>query len=382
MNALTRGYAGNPEPPEGGVTPLDWRLGVVILGGAVRLWLWWNSLGTFDTDIWARHAGYIHEYGLAAAYRAIAIVNQPFNHPPLAGWWAAFALNRGRADSLLFARWMRLPGLLADLAAMAALWHWRSPLSAAMYALAPVAILVSAYHGNTDAACALGILLAALALERGSWLAAGLALAFAVNVKVIPLLFLPAALAALPDRRARTRFAAGFAVAVIPFIPLALTATSAMARNILGYSPAPYEWGLTTLLPADAASWYGLHGKTVVALAAVALALAAWRQKWKPARAFAATAALFLLLAPGFGPQYLIYPLAPLLVADALAGAVWAAFAGGFACALYGTGCAGIWPYSTWLPTPMLEVVRNCGVAAWAALALGGARICRTTFGR
>ena len=104
-------------------------------------------------------------------------------------------------------------------------------------------------------------------------------------------------------------------------------------------------------------------------LVAVPVALAAWRQKWKPARAFAVTAALFLLLAPGFGPQYLIYPLAPLLLADALAGAVWAAFAGGFACALYGTGCAGIWPYSTWLPTPMLEVVRNCGVAAWAALA-------------
>ena len=56
----------------------------------------------------------------------------------------------------------------------------------------PVRILVSGYHGNTDAVYAMLSLLAVYLLQdRNRPLLAGLALGLAINIKLIPVLLIP-----------------------------------------------------------------------------------------------------------------------------------------------------------------------------------------------
>jgi hypothetical protein len=48
---------------------------------------------------------------------------------------------------------MKLPSLAGELLALFLLWRYAGRPVAAIYALSPVAILISSFHGNTDSLC-------------------------------------------------------------------------------------------------------------------------------------------------------------------------------------------------------------------------------------
>src|SRR5437899_1569567 len=73
-----------------------------LVGCAVRLWLWWNSIGSYDTLLWAAHAQSIIVLGVARTYQRVPL----FNHPPIMGIYAAHAWLWTHADNLKFARFM------------------------------------------------------------------------------------------------------------------------------------------------------------------------------------------------------------------------------------------------------------------------------------
>ena len=114
-----------------------------------------------------------------------------------------------------------------------------------MYAWALTPILVSSYHGNTDSVAAAAWLLSVyLATEHEADFAAGLALAAAINVKLIPLLGIPAAFAGYRLWKRATRFFDGLALGLLPFLPVAVLVGSAFYRNAIAYGSSVDLWGL------------------------------------------------------------------------------------------------------------------------------------------
>jgi hypothetical protein len=228
------------------------------------------------------------------------------------------------------------------------LWRFAGCRAAAVYALLPAPILVSAYHGNTDCLLAALLLGSALAFDRDRYLLAGLLFGAAMNVKVVPLVLVPVVLLAAPSVRALGHLGTGLAVGAIPFIPPALFAGRAMIRNMVDYVPNPENWGVLSVLnPAldqprlavvasMARDWYIENGRYVVLLAIVAVAVLA-RLRWPlPTSAqLAAAIALFLLLAPGFGVQYVAYAVPLLCLVDVKAAIQWGLAAGLFIGCVY-----------------------------------------------
>src|SRR4051794_9395652 len=256
---------------------------VILVGAIARLLLWWNSIGSNDVLIWYSHAEAIRIYGIAGTYEQV----QAFNHPPLVGLYARAALALADADMHAFARLIKLPALAGEALAMALLWRFAGCRTAAVYALLPAPILVSAFHGNTDCLLAALLLGSALAFDRDLYLLAGLLFGAAMNVRVVPLVLVPVVLLATPSVRALSRLAAGLAIAAIPFVFPALTAHQAMIRNMVSYTPNPDNWAhlsvlnpaldqpLLAWLAAPARDWYIENGRYLVLLAIVAVAVLA-----------------------------------------------------------------------------------------------------------
>jgi hypothetical protein len=221
-----------------------------------------------------------------------------------------------------------------------------------------------------------------LATEHGADFAAGLALAAAINVKLIPILGIPAAFAYYRSWKRATRFFDGLALGLLPFLPVAVVVGPAFYRNAIVYSSNFDLWGLpaiATLLSRSPGLFAQLGtalvtfclslGKPLIVVAV--LASVAW-SRWRSAidrYALAALApALFLALTPGFGVQYTQY-LCPLLYAASLRdGALYATLSGLFIGLVYFEFWTGTFPWRSFhsssfpMPAPIL------GLAAWVVL--------------
>lgn len=314
-------------------------MAVVAVGLVVRLLVSGVSVGTNDAATFLRFAIQVDDGGLLAAYRH----DPDLNHPPgpVLWTWAAYRLTDGGA-AFPFA--FKLPLIAVEAVTAWVLWRrWRgfepaagrslapaaarsAALAAVGFALSPCAILVSGYHFNTDTVYASLCLLSVWLLEsRGRPLTAGLALATAINVKLIPVLLIPGLLLSLRTRRDALRFLAGLAVGVLPFVPVLLTVGSSFYENALAYGSRPDKWGISFfLLPSaddvdpagvPAAAAYHAYAKYPVLVLLVGWAVAARRlRRWDRYEVAAVTLALFLVLAPGFGVQYTVV-LLPLMFA-------------------------------------------------------------------
>ena len=98
---------------------------------------------------------------------------------------------------------------------------------------------------------------------------------------------------------------------------------------------------------------------------------ARWRRHFDPITLCAVCLATFLVIAPGFGLQYLIYVLPFLLFADFRSGLAFSALGGLFALVIYVSYWTGRFPpYSSFggegypMPAPLI------GLAAWAVLVM------------
>jgi hypothetical protein len=314
-----------------------WRLALVVLvalGAGLRLWVLARSHGSNDIILWEIFAKEIYEHGVAHCYERYRM----FNHPPLMGYWAFTAYAASKLLGVRFELLFKLAPLAAEIATAVLLYRsWqerqgRGLQAVAALALAMVSLLVGSYHGNTDLMLAYLCFLAAYLLDRERPLGAGLALAAAVNVKIMPLLLIP--LFALRCRRWRDLRAlvAGLSVGALPFIAFFLVTPGAFFRNVFGYqAPIPANWGFYALLvqakyvqnmPVAISSLlipFWSHGRYLVVAAALLMAVMGRFRRSLTARELTAGAVTaFLLLTPGFGVQYTVWCL-PLFLSISLA---------------------------------------------------------------
>jgi hypothetical protein len=322
-------------------------LSVGALGIAASFVLLVCSTGSNDIRTWQSFAIAIQASGLLQLYETDGL----FNHPPLMGILAWISLEISSALGAPFAAVFKLFPVLANVAAAALLgvmWKERVDLRVgawafALFSWALCSILIAAFHGNTDCTCAFLCLLALRYLERGKPASAGVAMALAINVKIIPLLLVCPMWASFRSwRDVRSFFFWGLTGAV-PFLVAWAGAGSAFVRNVFGYESNLEPWGVQilivqlTVLPDmteqvyhQLVAGYDEFGETAIAVSVLLLSAYGYWRQLDAARLMACAFALFLLLTPGFGVQYLAY-LAPLMFAVALGwGFVYAMISGAF----------------------------------------------------
>lgn len=356
------------------------RLGARLLvlaaavGIGVRLVIAVLSYGTNDAATYWDFAVHIDKYGLLATYDDI----EGFNHPPLIGYWILAAKKLTPQDSPeRFPLVFKLPFIAADALGAWLLWRIGQQRSgalfgatlAALYAWSPVAMLISGYHCNTDNLYAVLCLLAVylMGIEgasqgdpgdeptfSGQWrrrlrspdlrfFLGGLALGAAINVKLIPVLLIAPLMLSCPTRRLFVRFVLGLVIAAAPFIPPLILVSDSFFHNVLGYRSQTVRWGVAYLV-IEAQSERPLRSEAVVfwqyyrAIALVLIILLPlalgvvnrMRPRLDRAALCAVCLAIFLVLAPGFGVQYLVVLVPLLLVASVRLSVAYGALAGAF----------------------------------------------------
>jgi hypothetical protein len=286
----------------------------------------------------------------------------------------------------------------------------------ALLAAAPASVMISGYHGNTDPVVMCFLLLSVWLWERhrNAWLA-GAALGMAINVKVVPLVFLPALFLYVANWRRLAYLAVTGLVVFLGSLPAIVQDPAIVAQKVLGYGSYYGHWGLSRLLmelgaggglaaqldalflaygrdvalgaPAVAAVIMNgphLFVQAVVRRGAGASPLREGRSAGDKPRPYAGVgrpplyvqcgliAALFLAVSPGFGVQYLAWLVPWVPAAGALVAAAFYAASGVFLFAVY-TYWAGAFPWYTadarpyefeWWSRPIV----NLEVLAWASV--------------
>jgi hypothetical protein len=204
-----------------------------IIGLALRLasaWLWPAVGDVANYRLVAER--------LAAGGRLYTATAFIYPYPPV---WAAvemIALWLAQQTAAPFAFWVKLPIILAELGIVALIARMStSSVPAATYALSPVAITISALHGQFDSLPLLLVLMAlVLARRRYHLVWPALALMAAIALKSFPVLFLPLFLFRLPTVRQRIVFSSVVLAPVAGLLlPFLLADASAVRRELFGY---------------------------------------------------------------------------------------------------------------------------------------------------
>ena len=362
-------------------------LAIGALGMALRCAISAVSIGANDILFWEDFARTARERGVLWMYTNIPM----WNHPPLMGKLAPGLLRLSVLTGLRFPVAFKLAPMAADALCLVLLWKiWRrrsadafAPLAAvAIFSLSPDAMLVSAYHGNTDPLVGMFILAACYFVEeKASFFWAGVALAAAVNVKLIPLLLVPVFLANVRRWPDAFRFAGGLCVGIIPFVPVLLRVGSSFYTTAITYNSNFDNWGIPFFvrMAEENPEWVGAAGRVHAAVAAsgrylvaaTILALCAWSRWRRPLSTYQLAAgglAAFLFLGPGFGVQYTAI-LGPVLVAASLGWGLWYALsAGAFIASVYYLFWTREALVASWFSTAFPYPAPWIGLIAWLGL--------------
>jgi hypothetical protein len=311
---------------------------------AVRLALTATTFGTNDAMFKTAWVQLVERVGIAPAYAYTPMLN----HPPLSLAYMMLFNFIARALQVQYTDVFRAAQIAADCVSAYALYRigtaegrQRGSALASFVLLSPAAAFLSAFHCNTDPTMTALIVLAASFLVVPPTtrippdVVAGVTLALAAGIKILPFVLAPIFLLFLPSSQ-RIRFVAAFGVVVaIIFIPSIVVGGPAVIRHIFGYAGnLPYEWGfpgvafaISRNVPslreegAAAMKLYTTYGRYIVYAGMLAvLALVALK---RPASRTALLHALAIMLmtvlalAPGWGVQYVtwIIPLLPFALA-------------------------------------------------------------------
>jgi hypothetical protein len=378
-----------------GTNPRDQGLiGALLLVGfwglGLRFWLAKNSIGCNDADLWQEHAKFITAHGVRFAYQHPELENMQFNHPPLMGYLSVLGLRASGSSILHFSWWMKAPGLIAEVLGAYLVWRiWlkKSALTAAWafaaYGTSLTQIAVGGFHCNTDCGYAgLTLLAFYLAREKRAPFWAGLALAGAINVKIIPILLIPPLLSQSRSWREAVRCSFGLSFGLIPIAPFLVTAPKAVYHNMVAYNSQQLDWGIPAFLQwaRDPAIFgnrldkftevFVKDGRYLILGSVVAMSMLAFFRSRRFSYHVGAMAwALFLVLTPGYGVQYAVCVLPLLFAADFKRAALYSALAGVMVVLVYTARMPFIFPlhgYVQYGPFPMLAIAS--GVLAWGVL--------------
>lgn len=324
---------------------------------ALKIFLALGSSGTLDVFAFGEFLANIREVGGVGAYYRTGRAGNPFNHPPFMVHAIRSMGFLADATHLPFRFWLRFPAIVADLGNLFLVWKlvehtpalrqspllraW--PLAVVLLAVYPGSILISGFHGNTDPLMIFFVVLSIylLAARRPPWLA-GAAFGMAVNIKIVPLVFAPAIFLFLPDLQTRLKFfvtaATVFFVGSLPYL---LQDPLIIWKTVFGYKSLYGSWGWTRLVvkyvpglaPLAGGNAELVGGHALIASAgryamfASILAASFWMnlRRHKPPLFLqcALVAFLFLFLTPGFGTQYLAWPVPWIVVLGAWSACVY-----------------------------------------------------------
>jgi hypothetical protein len=322
---------------------------VLLLALATCLKTTWalNSGGSCDAMFFYIYGQELQKVSLAHFYET----SLAFNHTPFIAMLVKGLFVVCQGNYALFAALFRGGSILADMAVVAGLLGLRRELgqppvwAMAAFALSPVSIMVSGFHGNVDPVVVALLFFAVVALLRGAPLPCGLLLGAACQVKIVPLFLVPAFLFYWWARgpRPAVRFAVPFGLVLAAGFgwPL-VVCPAAFLRDVFGYSSGWGTWGITWWLRLSGAAslqTVSFHGLTAAQIAIMswlkwsmiaACLVLAWRRRQVPAREFfttiGASFALLFALAPGVGVQYMTW-FAPFLLL--VSASWWAALTAG-----------------------------------------------------
>jgi hypothetical protein len=381
-----------------------WVLIAALLSLACKLAIAYNTFGTNDVTTFYMFARSLNEHGLEWTYRyggTLFSNGAAFNHPPATAYFLELIDSASRRQffqscGFTFPFLLRLPGIVADFVVVFILlrfWKTRAhtPLwSLTLFAISPVSLMVSGFHGNTDPVMVMFLVLAALACSRAQPILCAVFLALSCQVKIIPLLLLPATLLFWATRRMAVRFTIVFAFAtVVPWLQPLVQCPELFLKNVFGYNSYWGTWGITYLLRLT--GWPQFNGTgafhlpalaaaTVFALKCLIISLAiilAWRRRVLDERALAASLSstwiLFFVFSPGIAPQYMIW-LAPFVLMSSSVFYVWlTATSAIFLFVFYNTTAGGLpWYYSlSSNAAEMVNVWTPWSLLPWATLIVG-----------
>jgi len=342
-----------------------------------------TTYGTNDVGHWL---DFLHAVRLSGP---VGVYSYPFqhslyNHPPLIGYYLEL-ISAGTHVGLAANFSIRAVSSLADVASAVLVFELlrtRRPLREAtlaglVVACSPILVIISGYHGNTDPVFTMLVLLSVYLLaDRRAPALAGVALALALGVKIVPIVVVPCLMIyALGKGRATLlRFVAGFGAASALFwVPALLEQWSAIRRNVLGYSGSTdHEWGIAQLGQYAGnppwATWLEGPGRMlVVGVCAVLPALLVWRRPRYVVAGVAFALAGFLALTPSFGTQYLVWGAAAVVLLAPRAGLVFNIMAGVLLTRVYTRWNGGL-PWDHAHASAFTPKERVFGLLVWAVL--------------
>ena len=354
-------------------------LAVGAVGLALRFVLAVVFFGTNDMEAWTTFGEGVATQSLCFVYGHVAGMFGQFNHPPLmaelAGglWWLAATL--GVPYALAF----KLVPVACDCATALLIFRivlrQRGERAAAIafvvYAFSLVSMLIAGVHGNSDATCLFLCLLAYERFERRAFFAAGVALAIALNVKLIPVIVLIALVLQVRSAPALLRLALGLSLGLLPLL-LVRDCGSVFLEKVVAYVPHRDSWGVLhflSFLRSDAAKSAAVAfadlGRFVPLVGAVLCGLIVRQRRLTPFHAAAATFAVFLVGAVGFGVQYLVY-LAPFAcLVSCPWGFAYTTLAGVFVACVYAPFTSAHAPYVIHMFGRIGPRAAMIGVAVW-----------------
>jgi hypothetical protein len=217
--------------------PTTWFWSALAAGAAIRFYFVFFTQGTTDVDLWEENARGVHELGLIGYYHA----EPTANHPPAIFEFESFLYATATATGIPFRILLRLPFALVDAGTMLLLltivpFHRYRFLITAAYWLTPLAIIFSAYHGNTDSAVAFFLLLCVWWLGRDNAGLAGAALGVGLWIKLSAILPAPAMLLFLQGWKKRLIFGLCLgATALLGYLPGLAQDPAVIYTNVIGY---------------------------------------------------------------------------------------------------------------------------------------------------
>lgn len=333
---VTAGFVLLRRPGAGGRRWPGWPL-ILLVAALVRLLpaLWLPVGAGFDIDSY-----HLVTDALLSGQEVYSAVAGRHPYLPFQMYVMGAMARLAAATDLPYVVAMKLPSILADAALTGLIYRtvadrhrsdgrgreWAAYL-ALLYALNPVSLLVSSYHGQFEAVTLLLLAVGWWLWERRRVTTSAVAVGLAILNKTWPVLFLPVVLLRLGSWRARlgyTALALGIpALAVVAYL-LAYDADPApmLGRALTHRGNAGY-WGPSAVLFPAAGIWPGLQplADALVALRNWLLAGAALLALWRTQHQSALDAFLTLLLAVvaitvGFGIQWLVWLIPFALLAE------------------------------------------------------------------
>jgi hypothetical protein len=221
----------------------------LLLWGALLVRLIPLAFGIESTDIFLYRQQAI---AVAQVHNVYTATKNVFPYTPVSMFYPALCLELSRTLGIPFDIAIKVFAILADVGIVFVLsvigrkiFPGRTAIGlAALYALNPVSILVSSFHGNIMPLVVLLMVTAYLLFRVDpdkNLVVSGLVLSLAVGWRSFPILLLPFFLASIEETAKKIRFAAWVVLPVaLSMLPFAWVDSRAMLSEMLSYS----GWGI------------------------------------------------------------------------------------------------------------------------------------------